>query len=210
MRSIFLFCLFLTTLECYGQTGMYIITEKYNGQILNNPSFDSLFVTNPQGTVTKYSLPHLFLNPGQHDSQLNIILNGIISQGYNVLDGDWNYPQAVNNNIVPGSPYNIRSVFLLKPWTTAGLIPAGVNNSQIRILSVFPNPTVDFAQIKFASRIPNSKLYLINSQGYVINEFDISNMSEFTYNSSSLISGSYVFVIVTNGIYSESKTMIKQ
>jgi hypothetical protein len=85
-----------------------------------------------------------------------------------------------------------------------------VNNSQIRILSIFPNPTVDFAQIKFASRIPNSKLYLINSQGYVINEFDISNMSEFTYNSSSLISGSYVFVIVTNGIYSESKTMIKQ
>jgi hypothetical protein len=85
-----------------------------------------------------------------------------------------------------------------------------VNNSQIKILSVFPNPTIDVAHLRFASSLPNSMLYLISSEGYIICDFDISNMSEFTYYSSSLKSGSYMFIIVSDGFYSESKTMIKQ
>ena len=115
MKNFLILCSLIISFNSFSQSGMYIVTEKYNGVILNSPSFDSLFVTNPQGIISNYTLPHLFLNPGQHDSQFNVILNGIISQGYNVLDGDWNYPQAVNNNLIPGSPYNIRSIFLFKP-----------------------------------------------------------------------------------------------
>lgn len=205
---LFLFSV-LISFNSFSQSGIYIVTEKYNGVITNNPSFDSLFVTNPQGIITNYSIPNLFLNPGQHDSQLNIILNGIISQGYNVLDGDWNYPQAVNNNLVPGSPYNIRSIFLLKPWTTAGLVPARVNDSQIKITSIFPNPTADIVNLTFASSLNNSKLYLIHSKGYIVDEFNVSNLSEFSINVSSISNGIYFFVLISDGIYSESKTFKK-
>ena len=105
----------VVSFNSFSQSGMYIVTEKLNGQINNTPSYDSVFVTNPQGICTSYKITHLYVSPSGHDSQLNNILNGIISQGFQVLDGDWNYPQAVTNGNIIGTPYLIRSIFLVKP-----------------------------------------------------------------------------------------------
>jgi len=105
----------IVSFNSFSQSGMYIVTEKLNGQVNNTPSYDSVFVTNPQGICTSYKITHLYVSPSGHDSQLNNILNGIISQGFQVLDGDWNYPHAVANGNIIGTPYLIRSIFLVKP-----------------------------------------------------------------------------------------------
>jgi hypothetical protein len=90
------------------------------------------------------------------------------------------------------------------------LVPAGVNNSLIKITKVFPNPASNVVNLKFASSSNNSKLYLIHSGGYIINEFDVSNLSDYIVNTALLSDGNYLFVLVSNGVYSESKSFIKQ
>jgi hypothetical protein len=85
-----------------------------------------------------------------------------------------------------------------------------VNNSLINIINLFPNPTSDVVNLKFASSSNNSKLYLIHSGGYIINEYDVSNLIDYSVNASLLNNGKYLFILVSNGVYSESKTMIKQ
>lgn len=90
------------------------------------------------------------------------------------------------------------------------MVPAGVNNSQIQITSIYPNPTLDIVHLKFASSLNNSKLYLVHSKGYVIKEYDVSNLSDFSCNTSLISKGEYFFILVSNGFYSESKPLIKQ
>ena len=72
---IVLLVLFLL-MKVSGQNQIYIITEKYDGIVSNPPTFDSVYVTNPLGITTKYSIPSFITNQAGHDSQFNIILNG--------------------------------------------------------------------------------------------------------------------------------------
>ncbi len=65
-------------------------------------------------------------------------------------------------------------------------------------------------QIKFASQLQFATLFIINSKGYIIEEIFVSQMSELVYDVSLLDSGSYELIVVSNGIYSEAKTMIKE
>ena len=85
-----------------------------------------------------------------------------------------------------------------------------MNNSLIKITDIFPNPTSNVVNVKFGTSSNNTKLYLIHSGGYIINEFDVSNLSEFSANTSLLSNGNYFFILVANGLYSESKSLIKQ
>lgn len=168
--------------------------------------YDSVYVTNPSGITVGYSIPLFTANVPEHNNQLNIIINGITSQGYKMVTREWENGTTSSSS---SSSTFYKTIFFAQPWTTAGLIPAGVNNSQIQILAIYPNPTADIANVKFASNLQNSKLFLINSAGYIIDDFDISNLTEFSFNTSSLISGSYMLIIVSNGFYSEYKTIIK-
>jgi hypothetical protein len=85
-----------------------------------------------------------------------------------------------------------------------------VNNSLLKITNVFPNPASNVVKLKFASSSNNSQLFLIHSGGYIINEYDVSNLTDFSVNTSLLNNGNYLFVLVSNGVYSESKSLIKQ
>lgn len=208
MKKILTVFAFAISINAHSQNGIYIITEKYNGMVANVPSFDSLFVTNPSGTTTSYSLPHYIINPAAHDSQLAVILNNISSQGFRIIPHTER--MGVSNTTITPSYFELRTFFMGMPWTTAGLIPAGVNNSLIKITNVFPNPASNVVNLKFASSSNNSKLYLIHSGGYIINEFDVSNLTDFSVNTSLLSNGTYLFFLVSNGIYSESKSLIKQ
>lgn len=171
------------------------------------PTFDSVYITNPTGNTTGYSITNLMLNTYQHDNDFHELINPIINQGYRLFNTF--FTSQNNANLTPQIG-EYRIFWFAQPWTTAGLIPAGVNNSLIKITNVFPNPTSNVVNLKFASSSNNSKLYLIHSRGYLINEFDVSNLVDFTVNISFLSKGNYLFVLVSNGVYSESKTLIKQ
>ena len=182
---------------------MYIVTEKFDGMI-SAPTYDSVFVTNPSGVTSIQTIPHMNMNLKNHNSSLNIIFNSITNLGYKMME---NGPMQLGFNT---PSYYTHTWYFYHPWTTAGLIPAGVNNSLIKITNVFPNPTSNVVNLKFASSSNNSKLYLIHSGGYIINEYNVSNLTDFSVNTSLLSNGTYLFVLVSNGVYSESKSLLKQ
>jgi hypothetical protein len=96
-----------------AQNEIYIISEKYDGIVLTAPTFDSVFVTSPTGVTTKYKIPSYVTNPGGHDSQYNIILNGITSLGYRIITPA---EREGISNAALAQPYCvIRTIYLSKP-----------------------------------------------------------------------------------------------
>tara|TARA_B100001287_G_scaffold229813_1_gene200225 strand:- start:396 stop:713 length:318 start_codon:yes stop_codon:yes gene_type:complete len=97
-----------------GQSGMYIITEKM-GNPAYNEYFNDVYVTDPNGTTTPYSIPHFTADIMGHDSELVTIINGIINQGYEITSSDsWGTPYGMS---APGgtSYYFMRTIFLTVP-----------------------------------------------------------------------------------------------
>jgi hypothetical protein len=115
MKKILTIISLVFAVNSFAQNNVYIVTEKYDGQIGFLPSFDSVFVTSPQGITTSYSIPNYISNTAAHNSQFNTILNGIISQGYRVMEmGDWHF--AVNNSLLGGNfIFELRTIFLGQP-----------------------------------------------------------------------------------------------
>jgi hypothetical protein len=115
MKYFLTFLIACVFLNGFSQNNVYIITEKYDGQIAFFPSFDSVFVTTPAGITTTYSIPNYIGNTAAHDAQFNTILNGVISQGYRVMEmGDWHF--AVNNSLLGGNYlFELRTIFLGQP-----------------------------------------------------------------------------------------------
>ena len=113
MKNLLFIYLILISFNSFSQSGVYIISEKYDGIVANPPSFDSVYVTNPQGVTTKHSIRSYVTDPGGHDSDLSIILNNVISQGYTEIiytekDG------VSNGSITP--PYAInKTMYFVKP-----------------------------------------------------------------------------------------------
>lgn len=67
--------------------GIVILTEKYSEYL---PFADTVFVIDKSGVVTTHPMTHEQLDLVQHDRELNIIINGIISNGYTRIDLiDW-------------------------------------------------------------------------------------------------------------------------
>lgn len=67
-----------------AQNAIYIVTEKFDGQSASQ-TFDSVFVTNPQGVTTVQSIPYLSQNLRNHNSSLNQIFNSITTLGYRMV-----------------------------------------------------------------------------------------------------------------------------
>ncbi len=209
MKKLLLTSLLFISIKSFAQNNVYVITEKFDGLIGFVPSYDSVFVTNPSGITTKYNIPNYIGNTAGHDSAFNQILNGIINQGYKIIETH-SGGTAVNNQLLGGNYIFILKTFYLgQPWTTNGLKPAGVKNSQIKIKSIYPNPADEYALVKFETSLKDSKLILINSNSIIMNEYNISNLTEFNCNLSSLKSGSYFFILVNDQYYSESMKFIK-
>jgi hypothetical protein len=73
-----------------AQNGVYMITEVYSQNYSTTEViYDSVYVTNPSGITVGYSIPLFTTNISAHNSQLNIIINGITSQGYKIVTRDW-------------------------------------------------------------------------------------------------------------------------
>ena len=67
----------------FSQNGVYMVTEviAMSQQII----YDSIYVTDPSGQTTGQLIPNLN-NVSGHNNALNIILNGITSQGFKIID----------------------------------------------------------------------------------------------------------------------------
>ena len=83
-----------------------------------------------------------------------------------------------------------------------------MNNPKLKILKVFPNPSTDKVTIVLDSPLDHTVLYLVH-QGYIVNEFDVSNKKELDCDVSNLAQGQYQFVLVSKGYYSEMISFIK-
>ena len=68
----------------FSQNNMYILTERFSSN--NNTTLDEVIVTDPSGTTTTHTIPHFIADPTGHDSQLATIINGITSQGYELVE----------------------------------------------------------------------------------------------------------------------------
>ena len=116
MKVVLSLCFVALGFMSYSQSGLYIVTEKYDGLIGFVPSFDSVFVTTPTGVTTKYKIPHYITNPSGHNSQLSTILNGITSQGYKVIELGGHGSISVNNTLMGGNYiFTMSTIFLGKP-----------------------------------------------------------------------------------------------
>jgi hypothetical protein len=113
MKKVFILIFLLTPLLFQAQTNaIYILTEKWDGAGIP-ATYDSIFVTNPSGVTTSYSIPPLTSNPAGHDHHLSIIINDITSLGYRIISNEnWSYPMY-SNSFNPG--FYIRAMFLGLP-----------------------------------------------------------------------------------------------
>ena len=109
MKLILSALIFLITQIVYSQTGMYIVTEKFDG-MMSAPTYDSVFVTNPSGVTTTQTLPHINSNLKNHNSSLNLIFNSIANQGYKMVE---NGPMQLGFNNNPS--YYTHTWYFYKP-----------------------------------------------------------------------------------------------
>lgn len=111
----------MTYFSCstYGQgSGIYMLTEKYvninNGGSFS-PSWDSVYVTNPTGAVVAYSIANNSFDVRGHNSQFNVIINGIISNGYRIIEmSEWTSSYFIYSGGVNEYVY-VRTIFLGAP-----------------------------------------------------------------------------------------------
>jgi len=83
-KLLFSFALFVS-FHSLSQSGMYIVTEKFDG-LASTPTYDSVFVTTPLGNTTVQTIPHINQNLNNHNSSLNLIFNSIVSLGYKMVE----------------------------------------------------------------------------------------------------------------------------
>ena len=95
---IFLFSV-LISFNSFSQSGMYIVTEKWDNMIGSVPTFDSVYITNPSGNTTGYSITNLMLNTYQHDNDFHSLINPIINQGYRLFNTF--FTSQNNSNLTP-------------------------------------------------------------------------------------------------------------
>ena len=77
------------------------------------PSYDSLFVTDPVGVTSSYSLPHYIVNPAGHDSELSVILNSICALGYTIIPHTER--MGISNSLITPSYFELRTFFMGQP-----------------------------------------------------------------------------------------------
>tara|TARA_B110000208_G_C11768954_1_gene429667 strand:- start:1703 stop:2044 length:342 start_codon:yes stop_codon:yes gene_type:complete len=113
MKKLLFICVLLISTSSYSQNAIYIITEKYNGMVAEVPSYDSLFVTDPVGVTSSYSLPHYIVNPAGHDSELSVILNSICALGYTIIPHTER--MGISNSLITPSYFELRTFFMGRP-----------------------------------------------------------------------------------------------
>jgi hypothetical protein len=101
-----IFTLLVLNIQSFGQNNVYIISEKFDNQT-DVWSYDSVFVTDPTGAITTYTIPNPLVNLSAHDSELNTIINSVTALGYKIDQaGAW----------YAGNPSPAPQAFVIYSW----------------------------------------------------------------------------------------------
>jgi hypothetical protein len=198
-------------LKVNAQNEIYIITEKYDGIVSSIPTFDSVFVTNPLGIITKYSIPSYITNQAGHDSQFNIILNGITSLGYKFIKPVER--EGISNSSIANPYCIIRTIYLAKTWLASVHELSEGDSKQITV-KTFPNPTSSSLNLEILSikEFEPNEVIIFNQLGFVVSAIPINYFEGKIINIdvSSLKAGTYLLSVKNKTYYSKPCKFIKQ
>lgn len=204
------FVLFLF-LKVDAQNEIYIITEKYDGIVSSPPTFDSVYVTNPLGITTKYSIPSYITNQAGHDSQFNVILNGITSLGYKFIKPVQR--EGISNSTLANPYCIIRTIYLAKTWLASVHELSEGDSTQISV-KAFPNPSLSSLNLEISSvkDFEPNEVVIFNQLGFVVFSIPINYYDSKIINIdvSSLKAGTYLLSVKNKSHYSKACKFIKQ
>ena len=103
MKNYLILFSLIISFNSLSQSGMYIVTEKFDG-LVSAATFDSVLVTNPQGITSAQVIPHISQNTISHNSSLNLIFNNIVQLGYRMVETGpmqlgFNWPSYVYHHV---------------------------------------------------------------------------------------------------------------
>jgi hypothetical protein len=197
-------------LKVNAQNEIYIVTEKYDGIVSSPPTFDSVYVTNPMGITTKYSIPSYITNQAGHDSQFNVILNGITSLGYKFIKPVQR--EGISSSTLANPYCIIRTIYLAKTWLASVNELSEGDSTQISV-KVFPNPTLSLLNLEVSSvnDFERNEVIIFNQLGFVVFSIPINyhDSKIITIDVSSLKAGTYLLSIKNKIHYSKPCEFIK-
>ena len=89
-KLLFTACLLFVGQTSFAQNGIYMITEQFS-TYPSTVDIDNVYVTSPTGVTTITAITHFYTDPAAHDSEFNVIINGVTSQGYKIIDFGLNH-----------------------------------------------------------------------------------------------------------------------
>ena len=194
-------CLLFVCQSSFAQNGVYLITATFSG---GSSALDNVYVTSPTGVTTTTAITHFITNPAAHDSQLSIIINGITSLGYKVIDFGLNHGDQLGNYT--------RTFFLSQPWTLASQELESANSTQLNISKIYPNPTAGIATFEYTFIDGNAPLELIvyNIAGFIVQRRNIKNDKSglMEFDVSGIPNGEYFVTLINNKTYCEAQKII--
>ena len=195
----------------YSQNGIYMLTEKHDGVVSTAPTFDSVFVTDPAGVTTIYTITNFVSNPSSHNSQFNIILNGITSLGYKIFTPI--ETQGIVNPSLGQPNFVINTIYLAKSWITSIQEISKAEESKI-LINTYPNPTFGLLKLEvFCSKgFEPNEVVIINQLGFIVFSIPINYVENSIINLdvSSLKAGTYLLSVRNKNYYSNPCKLIIQ
>jgi Secretion system C-terminal sorting domain len=82
-------------------------------------------------------------------------------------------------------------------------VPAGANNSQFKIVDVFPNPSDRFVNVKLSKKIAKACLVITSAEGYIIQKKEVIDQDNLTLDVSKYTPGVYFVRLVDDKFYTE-------
>ena len=199
MKKLLILLFIAVSSTSYGQSGVVLLTEEFTTAA---PLSNTVYVTMPNGTSTTTSITPESSNMAQHDIELNNIINGIISQGYKIIEA----PAGWGGGFPVGTYYvQTRRIFFGNPWTTvvAELTPSSNLKNE---LSIYPNPVQDEINIQIDKQVPIGwSFYIVDVNGLIV-----FKENESIIDISVLSNGSYIIYAVKEKEYLNGIKFIKQ
>jgi hypothetical protein len=98
--------------------------------------------------------------------------------------------------------YYTHTWYFYQPWTSAGLQPAGANNSQFKIFEIFPNPSDRFITIKFLDQLSNARVIILSTDGYIVHQEEVNQTDSLLIDVSKFNRATYYVRLVNDKLYS--------
>ena len=205
MKNILFSTLFMMIGYCsFGQSGMYLVTEEKGGP--SAWAVSNIVVTDPQGNTTTSTITHAQIALASHFSELNVIFNDILNQGYEY----YGLLEPPVEGYVNTTTSVTRQTWVFKvPWTDAGLVPAGVNNSSFSIEKIYPNPSDKELNIVLGSDAITGKVVVINMDGFIMHESAVNQEKEIKMDVSKLNPGKYVLRLVDYKFFTDEVPFVR-